>query len=216
MTSFLEMLQRERVVVVIRGAQKETISQTLQALYEGGLRIFELTVEGANALSLFSQVREQLSPDALLGVGTVLDPATAALAISTGAQFVVSPILHREVCSVARSHGVPCIAGSMTPTEIFTAYQYGCVAVKVFPASVLGPGFMRELRGPLGFIPLYPTGGITLDNAPALLDAGAVAVGVGSALIKKDWLRHGDWEALRREASAWAKLRGQPQGIAPT
>ncbi len=207
MANFLELLQRERVVVVIRGAQSASLGLLLQACYEGGLRLFEVTVEGANAISAFANAREQLPQDALIGVGTVLDVGTAAQAMAAGAQFIVSPILLADVCQVARAHGVPCMAGGMTPTEIHAAYQYGCEAVKVFPASTVGSGFIRELRGPLGFIPLYPTGGITLVNASDFLEAGAIAVGVGGALVKKEWVQRGDWAALRQAAAGWAKLR---------
>lgn len=207
MMNILEMLQRERVVVVIRGAEAATLGQELRALYEGGLRIFEITVEAPGAINALSGMREQLPQDVLLGAGTVLDPGTASLVVAAGAQFVVSPVLLKDVCQVARAHGVPCMLGGMTPSEIHAAYQCGSEVVKVFPASTVGPGFLRELGGPLGFIPLYPTGGITLENASAFLDAGAVAVGVGGALVKKQWVERNDWSALRREASAWAAFR---------
>jgi 2-dehydro-3-deoxyphosphogluconate aldolase / (4S)-4-hydroxy-2-oxoglutarate aldolase len=207
MTNILEILQRERVVVVIRGAEAATLGQELRALYEGGLRIFEVTVEAPGAINALTSVREQLPQDALLGAGTVLDAGTASLVVAAGAQFVVSPIILKEVCQVTRAHGVPCILGGSTPTEIHAAYRCGSEVVKVFPASTVGPGFLRELKGPLGFIPLYPTGGITLENARTFLDAGAVALGVGSALVKKEWVERGDWNALRREASAWAAFR---------
>lgn len=206
MSNFLEALQRERIVVVIRGAESSTLAQALRALYEGGLRIFEITVEAPGAIDALSSVRQQLPEDALLGAGTVLDAGTAALTVAAGARFIVSPILSLEVCHAARAHGVPCMLGGMTPTEIHTAYQYGSEVVKVFPASTVGATFMRELKGPLGFIPLCPTGGITIENAGAFLEAGAVAVGVGSALMKKEWVQHGSWDALRQAASAWAKF----------
>ena len=207
MSKFLEALRRERVVVVIRGATPETLAQELRALYEGGLRIFEVTMEAEGALSALQSVRASLPSDALLGTGTVLDAPGAALAIDAGARFIVSPILREDVCSVARVRGVPCVLGAMTPTEIFRAHRIGCEVVKLFPASTLGPGFLHELQGPLGFIPLYPTGGITLENAGAFLDAGAIAVGVGSALMKKDWVQSGNWEALRQAAAHWANLK---------
>jgi|SRR5579884_225157 2-dehydro-3-deoxyphosphogluconate aldolase/(4S)-4-hydroxy-2-oxoglutarate aldolase len=179
MTNFLESLQHERVVVVIRGAVLATLGQELRALYEGGLRIFEITVEAPGAIDALASVREQLPQDALLGAGTVLDVGTASLVVAAGVQFVVSPVLLKDVCQVARAYGVPCVLGGMTPTEIHEAFQHGCEVVKVFPAATLGVEFVRELKGPLGFISLYPTGGITLENASAFLDAGAVAVGVG-------------------------------------
>lgn len=207
MTNFLETLQRERVVVVIRGAAPETLAQELRALYEGGLRIFEVTMEAEGALNALRSVRASLPPDALLGAGTVLDVPGAVQAIDAGARFIVSPILLEDVCSVVRARGLPCVLGAMTPTEIHRAYRIGCEVVKVFPASTLGPGFLHELQGPLGFIPLYPTGGVILENARAFLDAGAIAVGVGSTLMKKDWVQNGNWEALRQEAASWAKFK---------
>jgi 2-dehydro-3-deoxyphosphogluconate aldolase/(4S)-4-hydroxy-2-oxoglutarate aldolase len=207
MTNFVEVLRCERVVVVIRGAEPATLEQELRALYEGGLRIFEVTMEASGALSALGSVRAGLPSDALLGAGTVLDVTGAALAIDAGARFIVSPILLEDVCSVARARGVACVLGAMTPTEIHRAYHAGCEVVKLFPASTLGPGFIHELQGPLGGIPLYPTGGITRENVGAFLDAGAMAVGVGSALMKKDWVQQGNWEALRQEAASWAKFK---------
>ena len=207
MMKLLETFTRERVVVVIRGAEASTLGAVLRALYEGGLRIFEITVEAPGAIEAFSSVCAQMPDDALLGVGTVLDAGTAALVVAAGARFVVSPVLLKDVCDVALAHGVPCVLGAMTPSEVHAAYRSGCEVVKVFPASAVGPGFIRELRGPLGFIPLYPTGGITLENADTFLEAGAVALGVGSALVKKAWVERGDWDALRGEAVAWARFR---------
>ncbi len=207
MVKLLETFARERVVVVIRGAEASTLGAVLRALYEGGLRIFEVTVEAPGAIEAFSSVRAQLPDDALLGVGTVLDVGTASLVIAAGARFVVSPVLLKDVCDVALAHGVPCVLGAMTPSEVHAAYRFGCEVVKVFPASAVGPGFIRELKGPLGFIPLYPTGGITLENAGTFLEAGAVALGVGSALVKKAWVERSDWDALRGEAAAWVQFR---------
>jgi 2-dehydro-3-deoxyphosphogluconate aldolase/(4S)-4-hydroxy-2-oxoglutarate aldolase len=207
MTTFLETLRHERIVVVIRGAQATTLEHVLHALYEGGLRIFEITVEAPGAINAFSSARNFIPQDALFGVGTVLDARTASLAIKAGAEFLVSPVLLKEVCDEALAHGLPCMLGGMTPGEIHTAYRYGCEVVKVFPASTLGPEFLRELRGPLGFIPFCPTGGITLENAAAFLDAGSTALGVGSALVKKEWVQHGNWNALREAASQWASLK---------
>ncbi len=207
MTKLLETFARERVVVVIRGAEATTLGSVLSTLYEGGLRIFEVTVEAPGAIEAFASVRAQMPDDALLGAGTVLDAGTAALVVAAGARFVVSPVLLKDVCDVALAHGVPCVLGAMTPSEVHAAYRSGCEVVKVFPASAVGPGFIRELRGPLGFIPLYPTGGITLENADTFLEAGAVALGVGSALVKRAWVERGDWDALRSEAAAWARFR---------
>jgi 2-dehydro-3-deoxyphosphogluconate aldolase/(4S)-4-hydroxy-2-oxoglutarate aldolase len=202
---FVEKLQQERIVVVIRGAQVHTLEQTLQALYEGGLRIFEVTVEATHAMTALASLRGQLPADALIGVGTVLDAETADAAIAAGAQFIVSPILQEEVYRASQAQQVPCILAGMTPTEIYRAYRLGCPAVKVFPASVVGAAMLRELGGPLGQIPLYPTGGMTLNNARLFLEAGAIALGVGSSLVHQDWISQGNWQALRTEAAKWVQ-----------
>lgn len=211
--NFVKILQQERVIVVIRGAKSATLEQELHTLYAGGLRIFEVTVETPGAIAAVSQVREHLPNNVLLGVGTVLDPGTAALAVEAGAQFVVSPVLLPDIYEVVHANQIPCILGGMTPTEIHKAYQLGCDVVKVFPAITLGVEFIRQLKAPFRGIPVFPTGGITLDNAPAFLAAGAVAVGVGSALVKPEWVEQGNWDALRIEAKKWAKLRLESASI---
>lgn len=207
MGEILDALRRERVVVVIRGARVETIEREISALYDGGLRIFEITMEAPEALGALAGARRMLPADALLGAGTIFSVDTATSALDAGARFVVSPILRKDVARSVIAHGAACMLGGMTPTEIYEAYELGCEAVKVFPASAVGPGFLREMRGPLGFIPLYPTGGITLENARDYLDAGAQALGIGSALVKREWVASGDWNALRDEARKWARLR---------
>ncbi len=209
MGEMLELLRRERVVVVIRGAEAKTIERVIRALYDGGLRLFEITMEAPEALEALTSARRRLPTDALLGAGTIFDADTAANALDAGAQFVVSPILRKDVARLVVARGALCMLGGMTPTEIYEAHELGCEAVKVFPASATGPGFIREMRGPLGFIPLYPTGGITLENASDYLAAGAMALGVGSALVKRDWVANGNWDALRDEARKWAALRSE-------
>lgn len=206
--TLLETLRRERVVVVMRQTSSDTIVPTLQALYEGGLRLFEITVEAPGALAALDLARQRLPSDALLGAGTVLEGGTAAAAIAAGARFLVSPVLARSAMAAARARGIPCLLGGMTPSEVHRAFRLGSPAVKVFPASTVGPQFLRELRGPLGFVPLLPTGGITLENARSYLDAGAIAVGAGSALVNHEWVRDGAWERLRDAARMWADLKG--------
>jgi 2-dehydro-3-deoxyphosphogluconate aldolase/(4S)-4-hydroxy-2-oxoglutarate aldolase len=204
---FLDTLQQERVIVVIRGATVDTLQTQLQALYEGGLRLFEVTLETPVTIDALASIRGIFPDDALIGVGTVLSAQTAVVAIAAGAKFVVSPVLQSEVYQAAHSRNIPCMLGGMTPTEIYTAYQLGCETVKVFPASSLGVSFIRDLQGPLRDIPLFATGGITLEQAELFLQAGAVAIGVGSALMRRHWIEQHDWPALKAEAKHWALLK---------
>lgn len=206
MSAILDILRRERVVVVIRDAAVDTIRHEIGALYDGGLRVFEITMEAPQALQALTVAQRLLPEDALLGAGTVFNADTATKALDAGARFVVSPILRKDIARLVITRDAVCMLGGMTPTEIYEAYDLGCQVVKVFPASAVGPGFFREMHGPLGYIPLYPTGGITLRNARDYLDAGALALGVGSALVKREWVASGKWDALRDEAQKWVLL----------
>jgi len=141
-----------------------------------------------------------MPPGFLLGAGTVVDAETARLAILAGAQFVVSPVLRPEMIEVCHRHDVAAIPGCFSPTEILTAWEAGADVVKVFPATSLGPAYFKDLRGPLPHIKLMPTGGVTIDNAADWIRAGAVAVGVGTALVDPKAVAAGDYRAITANA----------------
>jgi 2-dehydro-3-deoxyphosphogluconate aldolase/(4S)-4-hydroxy-2-oxoglutarate aldolase len=135
----------------------------------------------------------------------VIYPESAQRAINAGAQFIVTPALVPEVIEYARNQNIPVFPGAMTPTEILMAHREGAEMVKVFPASCLGPGFIRSLQGPLPFIKLVPTGGVTVESVPEYFKAGAAAVGVGGELFRKEWLAKGDWESVTKTARQYVK-----------
>jgi 2-dehydro-3-deoxyphosphogluconate aldolase/(4S)-4-hydroxy-2-oxoglutarate aldolase len=154
-----------------------------QALVRGGVRAFEITLDGDGALEAIGTLASRFDPAELfVGAGTVLDIASAEAAIGAGARFLVMPHIDVAIVSWAAARGIPVMPGAFTPTEILTAWRAGAAAVKLFPASAVGPAFVREVRGPLREIPLVPTGGVTAESAPAFIAAGAVAVGIGSWL----------------------------------
>ena len=136
----------------------------------------------------------------LLGAGTVTDVATAAAVIDAGASFVVGPIFRPEVIAVCHAHDVPAMPGCFSPTEIFAAHEAGADIVKVFPATALGPQFIKDVRAPLPQVKLMPTGGVTLDNAGDWIRAGAVAVGLGSALLDARAIDADDWKLITANA----------------
>lgn len=179
----LNKLLDERIVAIIRGVTGEGFDGLIDTLVESGIHIMEVTVDTPGVYEKIERIKTQYSDQVAIGAGTVLDSETALLAISAGAEFLVSPSLHLDVIKTAKRYGKTVLPGCMTPTEIVQAYEAGADAIKVFPASVVGPRYFRELSGPLGHIPLLPTGGVNLDNARDYLDAGAVAVGLGSALV---------------------------------
>ncbi|GAA3927802.1 bifunctional 4-hydroxy-2-oxoglutarate aldolase/2-dehydro-3-deoxy-phosphogluconate aldolase [Hymenobacter algoricola] len=171
-----------KVVSIIRGADPEQLVSIVRALHAGGVRAVEVTINSPKALAGIEKLTAELGSRMLIGAGTVLDPETARAALLAGARFIISPTLSAKTIRMTKRYGAISIPGAFTPTEILTAYEHGGDIIKVFPAT-LGPGYLRDLAGPLPHIPLMPTGGVTLDNISALRQAGAVAFGVGSALV---------------------------------
>jgi 2-dehydro-3-deoxyphosphogluconate aldolase/(4S)-4-hydroxy-2-oxoglutarate aldolase len=188
------------VVAVIRMREPEKLWAVVAALAEGGVRAVEVTMTVPRAIELIGQVAPTLPDGFLLGAGTVLDADTAHRAIVAGAQFVVGPVFRPDVIDMCHRHDVPALPGCFTPTEILTAWEAGADIVKVFPATALGPDFFRDVRGPLPQVKLMPTGGVTLDNAGAWIKAGAVAVGVGSALVDTRAIAAGDYHIITANA----------------
>ena len=154
----LERLRDSGALGIIRVQTAQDLVQIAKALHEGGLSCLEITMTTPGALRAIEEAREEL-PDVLMGAGTVLDAATARQAILAGAQFLVTPTVELDVIETAHRYGVSVIPGAMTPTEILTCWEAGAGMVKVFPASVLGPNFIRAVHGPLPQIPLVPPGG---------------------------------------------------------
>ncbi|MFC4387935.1 bifunctional 4-hydroxy-2-oxoglutarate aldolase/2-dehydro-3-deoxy-phosphogluconate aldolase [Gracilibacillus marinus] len=185
MTDVLNSIYDNKLVAIIRGVPSHQILQVAQALYTGGIRIVEITVDTPNVLQVIEQVRKEYDGKMIVGAGTVLDAETARAAIMAGSQFIFSPTVNENTIKIAKRYGVISIPGAMTPTEILTAYEFGGDIVKVFPATALGANYLKDVKGPLPQIPLMPTGGVQLDNMSDYFEVGAVAVGLGSALVKK-------------------------------
>jgi 2-dehydro-3-deoxyphosphogluconate aldolase/(4S)-4-hydroxy-2-oxoglutarate aldolase len=176
-------LQACGVVAVLRLKDAGALRAVVDALVEGGVRALEVTMTVPGAIGLIGEVAPSLPPDVLLGAGTVLDGETALAAIEAGARFVVGPVFREEVLRTCHRLDVAAIPGCFTPTEILGAWEAGADVVKVFPATPLGPGYLRDLRGPFPDLRLMPTGGVSLTNAGEWIRAGAVAIGVGTSLV---------------------------------
>jgi len=178
----LEQILEHKIVAILRGCNPVNIVEISQALYEGGIRLLEITLNSPGALDAIQQVAALLGDRMVIGAGTVLTVEEVKAAVNAGARFVLSPSLDVEVIRVTRELGAVSVPGAFTATEILTAYRAGANIVKVFPASV-GPAYFRDIRGPLPQIPLMATGGVNLDNIREFGKAGVVAFGVGSALV---------------------------------
>jgi 2-dehydro-3-deoxyphosphogluconate aldolase / (4S)-4-hydroxy-2-oxoglutarate aldolase len=172
------------LVAIVRRPKVDPV-RCIEHLFQVGIRLVETTMDTAGAVDILKSLQSRVPPNALLGAGTVTDISRAEDALAAGAAFLVTPNLNLEVIRTSRSYGVPIMPGAMTPTEIWNAAAAGADYVKVFPASALGPGFFREIRGPFAEIPLMATGGINLENARDFITFGVDALGVGGALIPK-------------------------------
>ena len=193
-------IQELGVVAVIRMKDAGKLRAVIDAIAEGGVRAIEVTMSVPGAVGLIAQLAPVLPSTILFGAGTVTDAATARAVIDAGAQYIVSPVFRREVIDVCHERGIAVAPGCFTPTEILDAHEYGADVVKVFPATALGPSYIKDIRAPLPQLRLMPTGGVTLDNAGDWIRAGAVAVGVGSALLDTRAIDEGRLEVLTDNA----------------
>ena len=207
----VEAIERAGIVGIIRLKDASAVRAIVDALMAGGVRALEITMSVPGAIELIHSLAPTLPAEFLLGAGTVTDAATAEQVIDAGARFVVSPVFRASVVEACRLREIPVLPGCFTPTEILDAWEAGADIVKVFPATALGPTFFRDIRGPLPHVKLMPTGGVTLDNAGDWIRAGAVAVGVGSALLDTAAIAAGEFGTItanaRRVVASVSKAR---------
>jgi len=208
----LEWIRRTGVIAIMRAQSSDQLLRAAEAIRAGGVSAIEVTMTTPGALAVIESATAQADEGVTFGAGTVLDAESARAAILAGAQFLVSPTLSVAVIAMARRYRVPVLPGAYTPTEILAAWEAGADMVKVFPASVGGPEFIRALKAPLPQVDLVPVGGVELENTAAFIRAGAAAVGVGGALVNQRLLDARDWDALtaraRRLVEAVAEGRG--------
>lgn len=208
----LDRLTTSGVVAILRGAKVETVTQVATALYQGGLRALEITVDAPGALTMIERLRAELPDDLILGAGTVLDAPTARAAVQAGCDFIFTPTLELGVIEMGNRYDRMVIPGTMTPTEMQTAIMAGAAAVKLFPASVVGPDFIRQVKAPLPHIPIIATGGVHAGNAAEYIRAGAVALGVGSWLTPQASIASGAWDDLTQRAAGLVESVRQARG----
>ena len=197
---WLSQLKQQKVIAVIRASEVSLTRQLALAVASGGMQLIEITWNSAGASELIAQLRVEL-PNCTIGTGTLLNLQQMREAIAAGAQFHFTPHVDPVMIKAAVDIGVPIRPGALSPTEMVTAWSSGASCVKVFPVEAVGGvRYIKSLRGPLGHIPLIPTGGVTLENAKEFLQAGAAAVGLSSQLFPKEFVETGNWEAIAQKA----------------
>ena len=188
------------VVAIVRVGSAQEAVEVCGAIAKGGVKPIEVTMTVPGAIDAIKEFKSAMKGEVLVGAGTVLDPETARAVILAGAEFVVSPNLNLKVIEVCHRYGKVVIPGTLTPTEILTAWEAGADIVKVFPAGALGPGYLRDIKGPFPQIRLTPTGGVNLENTPDFIRAGAVAVSVGTSLVDRKAVSERKYDIITENA----------------
>lgn len=200
--SMVERIERSGVVAIVRLDDYTDAAEMARALAAGGIEAVEFTYTNPEAGEAVKATKRALGDEMLVGAGTVLDPETARAAILQGADFIVTPTVQVETIRLCNRYSVPVVAGAFTPTEILTAWEAGAAIVKVFPASVGGPGYFKDVRGPLPHVKMMPTGGVSNENAGEFIKAGAIGIAAGSNLVDAGTVANQDWQVLTDRAKA--------------
>lgn len=204
MSDILEEIKREKIVAIIRASSSENIMRTVESLYQGGIRLVEVTMNTPGALDAIGKLKT-LKGDLHIGAGTVLDAESAVAAIRSGAKFLLAPTLDERAIRAANRYGVPLIPGVLTPTEALRAYEFGAKMVKIFPIRSFGPDYLKDIKGPLPFIQTMVVGGVSIDNISKYLKAGACSAGIGSSLVDNQLIETGNYDEIERRAKQFVQ-----------
>ncbi|TKX80203.1 bifunctional 4-hydroxy-2-oxoglutarate aldolase/2-dehydro-3-deoxy-phosphogluconate aldolase [Halorubrum sp. SD626R] len=196
----VERIREGGVIAILRGVEPDAAVDAADAVVDGGVTALEVTADTPRVAETIGRLADRFGDDVLVGAGTVLDAETARAVQLAGAEFLVTPTVDAGVIETANRYGTPVAAGAFTPTEALDASEAGADFVKVFPAATGGPEHVAALGGPLPQIPLVPTGGVGPGNAGDYVAAGAVAVGVGSAIVDGDAIANGEYAAIAENA----------------
>lgn len=202
----LQRVLDSRIVAVIRAESGDLLIDVAEALLAGGVQVLEVTFTVPGALRVVERVADRMGDRVLLGAGTVLDSETARAALLAGAQFIVSPTTNVDVIRLCRRYDKLVMPGAFTPTEVVTAWEAGADIVKIFPADVGGPAYLKAIHGPLPQVRLMPTGGVDLQTAADFLRAGACALGVGGSLVESKAIQQGDMTRIESLAKQFVQV----------
>lgn len=179
----LSKIKQGGLVAVVRADNTEQAVKIVDACIDGGVIAIEITYTVPSATEIIKELREKYASDqSIIGAGSVLDTETARIAILAGAQYIVSPCLNTEVVKLCNRYQIACMSGAMTVKEVKECMEAGADIVKVFPGEILGPAFIKAVKGPMPYAAMMPTGGVTVENVQEWIRAGAVAVGAGGSL----------------------------------
>lgn len=200
MNKSVDMIKESGVVAIMRAKTSDQLLEAAKAILAGGVNAIEVTMTTPGALDVIRQAVQTFGGEVIFGAGSVLDPETARAAILAGAQFVVCPTLNLKTIEMCHRYSIPVMPGAYTPTEVLTAWEAGATFVKVFPASVGGPAYIKAIKAPLPQVKLVAVGGVDLSNTADFIRAGCEVVGVGGELVNQKLLDSGDFATLTQRA----------------
>lgn len=199
----LNQLHENYLVAVVRGNDEDETKKIVDEIIKGGFKNIEITFTVPNAEEVINQVHKQYGDDIVLGAGTVLDAATAQIAINKGAQYIVSPHLDTNISKLCNVYSIPYLPGCSSATEIIEALRYGSDLIKLFPGGQLGAGFIKDIKGPVPNVELMPSGGVNLDNVSDWIEKGSFAVGIGGDLTKE--FTGNNYEVISEKAQTYVE-----------
>ncbi len=212
----IQWIQEQKLIAIVRGIDKKDILPTANALYEGGIRLMEITFDQrhpeqfCDTCDMIRLVADAMHGKMIVGAGTVLSPHQAEIAVDAGAAYLISP--HTDPAVIARTVelGAVSMPGCMTPSEAVAAYQAGADFIKLFPAGTLGTDYIKAIKAPLSHIPMLAVGGVDEHNISAFLKAGCVGVGIGSNLVNPKWTKEGRFDLITEAARKFYAAAFQP------
>jgi len=209
----LNTIRETGIIAIMRAQSSDQLIAAADAIKMGGVRAIEVTMTTPGALGVISEAKERYGSDVIFGAGTVLDPETGRAAILAGADFVVSPTLNLRLVKLCHRYSIPVAPGCYSPTEVLAGWEAGADFIKLFPASLGGPGLVKAILAPLPQVRIIPVGGVNLDTAADFVRSGAAALGVGSSLVSQKLLDEGAMEELTRRAAAYIEQVKKGRGL---
>jgi len=211
MIDTIKTIEKEKIIVIVRGVAREKLIPMAKAMYRGGIRLIECTYDASGKISdeeiasNIEMLAERFDGKMTVGAGTVLTKKQVELTKEAGGKFIISPDTNPDIIAYTKELGLVSIPGALTPTEASSAHRAGADFIKVFPVNYMGAKYIKDLKAPLSHIRFLAVGGINVDNMREYLDAGACGVGVGSGIVNKKMIEEGDFDAVERFAREYTE-----------
>ena len=189
-----DLIKKEKVIVIVRGVDKQQILNIAKAVLAGGVRLMEVTCNTKGAAEMIELLSKEMSSEMVIGAGTVINKDLCKMVLDAGAKYIVAPDTNPEVIKHCVKKDIAVLPGAATATEVLTAVRYGAKMVKIFPAAQLGPDYIKMLRGPIDNVGFVAVGGIRLNNIDDFFQAGCIGIGIGGSVINKELVEKGHWD----------------------